>query len=269
MTKKRTFTLDEIERETGFDKRTIAYYVQQELLPRVGRRGPRTRYPQSYLDRLLFIRRIRERQDRGELGSATLGDIKRFLDETPEAKIAAIVAGVEPLDIEPHGGQPSHAEGTLATPRGRAEALMRVRRPRSDNRELLASPSKRPSMDAMDFSASPPVDEDDGTMLLDLDSCPAVLELREVDTAPATYSVGQEPRPPDLETLSRLLASLAEAAAMGGRSRRGSSENWTRARIAPGMSISVRDLDEGDEPLLDRLALELRRLVNVGGQQSD
>lgn len=37
MSDHRTFTLDEIEKKTGFDKRTIAYYVQQGLLPKVGR----------------------------------------------------------------------------------------------------------------------------------------------------------------------------------------------------------------------------------------
>ena len=39
----RSFTAEELERETGFDRRTIAYYVQEGLIPRVGRRGPRTR----------------------------------------------------------------------------------------------------------------------------------------------------------------------------------------------------------------------------------
>ena len=267
MEKKRTYTLDEIEQETGFDKRTIAYYVQQELLPRVGRRGPRTRYPQAYLDRLLLIRRIRDRQDRGELGSVTLGDIKQFFDDTPRAKIADMVAGREPLDIEPHAAESFPAEGAMATPRGRAEALMRMSGPRSDDRKLLAFPSEPPSVDAMDFLASPPADEDDSTLLLDLDSGPPVFKLGEVGESDPGYTVAQEPRPADMETISRLLRSLAEAAGTATRGRRGSSENWTRARIMPGMSISVRNLDRGDSPLLDRLALELRRMIRHGDKK--
>ena len=49
MSSHRTYTLDEVEQQTGFDKRTIAYYVQQGLLPKVGRRGPKTRYPQLFV----------------------------------------------------------------------------------------------------------------------------------------------------------------------------------------------------------------------------
>ena len=60
-----TYTIDEIEEQTGFDRRTITYYVQQGLLPKVGRRGPRTRYSQLFFDRLQFIRMIRNRQDQG------------------------------------------------------------------------------------------------------------------------------------------------------------------------------------------------------------
>ena len=262
MASQRTYTLDEIERETAFDKRTIAYYVQEELLPKVGRRGPRTRYPQAYLDRLLFIRDVRDRQDRGEMGNVTLGDIKQFFDETPRARIADIVAGREPFDIEIDGAEPSFTKVSMASPRRRAEALKSMRGPRPDDRKLLAFPSEPASVDGSDFLASAPSDGDDGTLLLDLDSGPPTLELREAEAASASYSVGQQPRPADLETLSRLLTSLAEAAGSAAGSRRGSSEHWTRARITPGMSISVRDLDGGDSPLLDRLALELRRLIS-------
>ena len=36
------YTAAELQRETGFDRRTIAYYVHEGLLPKVGRRGSRT-----------------------------------------------------------------------------------------------------------------------------------------------------------------------------------------------------------------------------------
>ena len=60
-----SYTAAELQRETGFDRRTIAYYVHEGLLPKVGRRGSRTRYPKLVRDRLAlhssrFGRRSRE-----------------------------------------------------------------------------------------------------------------------------------------------------------------------------------------------------------------
>jgi DNA-binding transcriptional MerR regulator len=99
MSEQRTFTLDEIEQRTGFDKRTIAYYVQQGLLPKVGRRGPKTRYPQLFMDRLEFVRMIRKKQDLGEVGNLTLADIRDILTKVSSETIAGVVAGERPLQV--------------------------------------------------------------------------------------------------------------------------------------------------------------------------
>ncbi len=77
----RTYTLSEIAAKTGFDQRTIAYYVQEGLLPRVGRRGRSTRYAKPFVDRLVFIRRVRDLQDSGRMRSVTLGEIRNVLDD--------------------------------------------------------------------------------------------------------------------------------------------------------------------------------------------
>jgi len=132
----RTFTLDEIEQQTGFDKRTIAYYVQQGLLPKVGRRGPKTRYPQLFLDRLHFVNMIRKKQDLGEIGSLTLAEIGDILKQVSAETIAKVVAGEEPLkvvdhqgDLQPlvstapvHDSTPIPARGASASPALAAEA---------------------------------------------------------------------------------------------------------------------------------------------------
>jgi DNA-binding transcriptional MerR regulator len=102
MSEHATYTLDEIEQQTGFDKRTIAYYVQQGLLPKVGRRGPKTRYPRLFLDRLQFVNLIREKQDLGEIGSLTLAEIGDILDRVPAETISAVAAGTEPLAVLNH-----------------------------------------------------------------------------------------------------------------------------------------------------------------------
>jgi len=88
MIDERTYTIDEIEEQTGFDRRTIAYYVQQGLLPRVGRRGPRTRYSQLFFDRLQFIKMFRNLQDQGAVGTMTLSDFRDLFQSVPEETIA-------------------------------------------------------------------------------------------------------------------------------------------------------------------------------------
>jgi FimV-like protein len=75
----RSYSIDELEELTGFNQRTISYYIQQGLLPKVGRRGRSTRYPQLFVDRLKFIQRVRDLQDSGRLGSITLPRIARVI----------------------------------------------------------------------------------------------------------------------------------------------------------------------------------------------
>lgn len=118
MSDHRTFTLDEIEKKTGFDKRTIAYYVQQGLLPKVGRRGPKTRYPQLFLDRLQFVNMIRKKQDLGEVGSLTLADIADILNRVSAETIANVVAGEESFRVvNQHGGlQPLVSKAPVTEP---------------------------------------------------------------------------------------------------------------------------------------------------------
>ena len=44
MTEPDSFSLEELTERSGTPGRTIAYYVQQGLLPKVGRRGRSTRW---------------------------------------------------------------------------------------------------------------------------------------------------------------------------------------------------------------------------------
>ncbi|UCF68887.1 MAG: MerR family transcriptional regulator [Acidobacteriota bacterium] len=89
--------MEELVEKTGFDRRTIAFYVQEGLLPRIGRRGPRTRYPKLFADRLALIKRLRELQDAGKAGSVTLREIGEIFESVPAAVIAQIAAGTRPL----------------------------------------------------------------------------------------------------------------------------------------------------------------------------
>ena len=144
----RTYTMEEIERETGLDRRTIAYYVQEGLLPRVGRRGPKTRYPRQFVDRLLFIQKIRGLQDQGQLGNYTLDDIREIFERVPESLIADIVSGKEPLEVAPYGRTLRGRPDALGSPRERIERLRRLserQRSEADKRLPEAEPRQPPS----------------------------------------------------------------------------------------------------------------------------
>ena len=88
-----SYTARELEEETGFDRRTIAYYIQEGLLPRVGRRGPRTQYPKLTRDRLLFIRRIREAEEAGEVPAVSLSEMRMVFDRVSPSLIARVADG--------------------------------------------------------------------------------------------------------------------------------------------------------------------------------
>ncbi len=118
----RTYTMEEVENRSGFDRRTIAYYVQKRLLPKVGRRGPRTRYPQTFLDRLLFVKMIREKQDHGEVGNLSLKDIRDILERVRPETIADMVKGEEPLPVVDVGASPEPVAGDGPVP-ARAEPV--------------------------------------------------------------------------------------------------------------------------------------------------
>jgi len=88
-----SYTARELERETGVDRRTIAYYVQEGLLPKVGRRGRRTRYPKLFRDRLLFIQRVRDAEEEGHVSAVSLKDIRKVFERVPPALIAGVADG--------------------------------------------------------------------------------------------------------------------------------------------------------------------------------
>ena len=92
-----SYTTSELERDTGFGRRTIAYYVQEGLLPRVGRRGPRTRYPELVRDRLLFIRRVREAEAESEIRPVPLRNLRELFEALPSGLVASVAAGETPI----------------------------------------------------------------------------------------------------------------------------------------------------------------------------
>ena len=254
-----SYTARELERESGFDRRTIAYYVQEGLLPRVGRRGPRTRYPQLFLDRLLFIRRVREAEEEGDIPPVSLVEMREVFERLPPALVAAVAKGriaVTPELVSspstafrmPEMPVGSIAEGESVGPRYSAapRAYSRARR-RLDRMEERDSAERAHEATEPPLAESPPPD--------------ASYTLRE---APSL----REERPPDERseesTLSTLLALLQRAARARADDSDGRVETWARIRITPEMVLSVRGIGDRDKALVDRVRQAIHRSLARG-----
>jgi DNA-binding transcriptional MerR regulator len=225
----RTYTLDEIEERTGFDKRTIAYYVQEDVLPKVGRRGPRTRYPQLFLDRLLFIKRVRDLQDTGRMGSMTLGDFRDVFEQLSAKEIADLAAGRKPIEPIAHGAyEPGLAAAAIASPRRRAK-LMSEPLEESSSRHIESPSEEWPAVE-MPRYASPDI---------------------------------ESPEPLAASRVGELLALLARSAGDQDVETDRLSERWARARVTPEITIAARDLDDEAADSLEELARLLRQLMRM------
>ena len=266
MDEERTYTLDEIEERTGFDKRTIAYYVQEGLLPKVGRRGPRTRYSRQFLDRLLFIKKTRDLQDQGLMGSMTLGEIKDLFDEVPDWTIHNIVTGKEPLHVVDNRNT-LHRSPSMSSPRNRARAAARHIGALHDEVQKDSEPAEAlHSLIDLEEDIQPPVKMSTGE---DVDGS------RELDLGSRRYSMpstgpGPEAPPPlpvedELRmTLTRLQRSL-ETPSRSPASR-GPAEHWTRMRVTSEIFLSAQDLGRENEELLEKVANLLGRLIREAGE---
>lgn len=219
-----SYTVAELEEETGFDRRTIAYYVQEELLPRVGRRGPRTRYPKLVRDRLLFIRRVREAEVAGGVPAVSLSEFRRIFERVSPALVAGVADGrlavTEDLVLP--------APTAFRLPEMRRAALReRVKRPRSGSGSAQWYPGE-------------------------------VAEGRPGLPSPAA------PASEDRDGLAELLSRLQEAAGLRSRDAPRSMNTWTRIDISPEIVLSVRNIAEEDQELVEQVLRAMREAVSDG-----
>ena len=257
-----SYTARELERESGFDRRTIAYYVQEGLLPKVGRRGPRTRYPQLFLDRLLFIRRVREAEEEGTVPPLSLSDLRDLFRRIPPSIIARVAA--ERTAVTPDlVSSPSTAfrlpemvaEDAVASPSGPAALLHHRATARLKRMESPLLQTREPA-------ATASADAE-----MEMASDDAVAEAPPPQRADRFYGL-REGRAYDERLLAQL---LAEAESIGGRraTSRSPMESWSRIRISPNIEFSVRGLTEEDRSFADSLRQVMRRLIRrVGAGRS-
>jgi DNA-binding transcriptional MerR regulator len=266
----RTYTLSELEDRSGFDKRTIAYYIQESLLPKVGRRGPKTRYPQDFLDRLMFIRRVRDLQDAGKLRAVTLSEI------------SDVMAGLSAEDIR-RGSKRAMAEAeirdmfpepdfeTTQLSISAAENLSSFGADLDSDLGLrLDAPGTRVPPDAETWSdpgesfSMAPASKRRETLQTRL-LPPEPDAKRSLLTEASEYFDGSRRRKKIADELGRLVRAVDERArhstttSSSGPNR----EQLTRVAVTEDIILSVRNIDDKDVHLVEELAEVLRRAGKI------
>lgn len=257
-----SYTVAELEEETGFDRRTIAYYVQEELLPRVGRRGPRTRYPRLVRDRLLFIRRVREAEEAGTVPAVSLSEFRQIFERVSPALVAGVADGRLAVTgdlVLPASTAFRLPEMRRAALRERVERLGLEResspwyaRDVGEARPELPGPAA-PASEDYPLAASPAAPRRVAKR------AEAARRAREDDDAELDYA--RSPAPED--GLAQLLSRLQEAAHRGCGDAPRSMNTWTRIDISPEIVLSVRNITEEDRELVERVRHAMREVVSA------
>ena len=269
----RSYSLAELVAATGFDRRTIVYYIQSGLVPKVGRRGPHTRYPEECLTRLRFIQGVKNLQAEGKLLTATLAEIRRALEAVDSAGIGELLSRGLPVDAltalfaelpEPVPGPPP----LLPTPQNLPEAAA----PPATHELSRAPAGERRSYGLADagirkrFGVEKPL----APILADThhDDTHPGLPVMAAPTFPAamgapTAGTGAETAAADPE-LGELLRELEVRPTLNTRrSPPGAPEQWTEIPITSRVYLSVRGLAEEDVPLAEAVARLLKRALRA------
>lgn len=280
----RSYSLSELVDATGFDRRTIVYYIQSGLVPKVGRRGPHTRYPDECLTRLLFIKGVRSLQAEGQLLTATLAEIRRALAARdtagirdlldrglPADELTALFAEEPPSPSLPRLPLSGAAEiPTPAMPTAAAVAgPTPVNGPSGERRSYgLADAGirKRFGADKPVVAATPEIHHEEthpGLPVLN----PAALDLAALASTsvaiPAATPTATDNGLADTE-LGELLRELEVRPTLNARrSPPGSPEQWTEIPITSRVYLSVRGLAAEDTPLAEAVARLLKRALRT------
>jgi len=274
----RSYSLSELVEATGFDRRTIVYYIQSGLLPKVGRRGPHTRYPDECLTRLLFIKGVRSLQAEGQLLTATLAEMRRALAARdtagiqnlldrglPADELAALFAEEPPSAPRLPPSGPAEITGPANLPAASAvTGPTPVTGPSGERRSYgLADAGirKRFGTDQPAVAPAPEIHHEEthpGLPVLNL----GVLAPTSVGS-PAAAPPGADNNLADTE-LGELLRELEVRPTLNARrSPPGSPEQWTEIPITSRVYLSVRGLAAEDTPLAEAVARLLKRALRA------
>ncbi|MCL4779202.1 MAG: MerR family transcriptional regulator [Gammaproteobacteria bacterium] len=287
MSTPRSYALSELVDQSGFDRRTIVYYIQAGLLPKVGRRGPHTRYPDECLSRLLFIKGVRELQASGQLLSASLAEIGRALSALDAQGIRELLdRGLPRAEIEGLFVQPAVAEAPPASP---AIATAPGPTPSANPPEPVPppanpAPNPQPGGDRRSYgladasirqrfgterppappAAAPHEDTHPRLPVLKIPEGPAQAATMTATATlpPSTVSKPADAVPDDHADLGHLLRELELRPTLNPkRSPPGAPEQWTEIPITSRVYLSVRGLPENDAAIAEALARLLKRAL--------
>ena len=269
----RSYSLADLVETTGFDRRTIVYYIQSGLLPKVGRRGPHTRYPEECLTRLRFIKGVKTLQAEGRLLTATLAEIGRALSARDTAGIRDLLDRNLPVDEL----EALFAADTAPTPDAVAPAAAPAPPP------PLPAPAAPPTAGAPSQGVRGPAGERRSYGLADAGirkrfgtprpEVPAALEVHHENTQPNLLALGPENSQQHAPTasgeatapdgdLGHLLRELEVRPILNARrSPPGAPEQWTEIPITGRVYLSVRGLSAEDTPLAEAVARLLKRAL--------
>ena len=269
----RSHSLSELVDATGFDRRTIVYYIQSGLLPKVGRRGPLTGYPEDCLTRLLFIQGVKTLQTEGKLLTATLAEIRRALGAVDAAGIGELLSRGLPVDALtvlfaelPEPVQATPPPPTLQEPPATTPApsttIEPSRAPAGERRSYgLADAGIRKRFGAERPLAPPPPEAHHD----ETHPGPPILAAPPVQPTmpPEGSGPGVEIAATDPE-LGELLRELEVRPTLNARrSPPGAPEQWTEIPITSRVYLSVRGLAEDDVPLAEAVARLLKRALRT------
>lgn len=270
----RSYSLSELVEATGFDRRTIVYYIQSGLLPKVGRRGPHTRYPDECLTRLLFIKGVRSLQAGGQLLTATLAEMRRALVARDAAGIRDLLDRGLPVEeltalFEDEGT--THVPSVPVTPQPMARVAAPVAPPIAAPTPVSGPAGERRSYGLADAGIRKRFGPDKP-------AAPPAPELHHDETHPGLPALEATFQPPAgnppvataaagdnslAETeLGELLRELEVRPTLNARrSPPGSPEQWTEIPITSRVYLSVRGLAAEDTPLAEAVARLLKRAL--------
>ena len=257
----RSYALAELVAATGFDRRTIVYYIQSGLLPKVGRRGPHTRYPEDCLTRLLFIQGVKTLQTEGKLLTATLAEIRRALGAVDAAGIGELLSRGLPVDALTvlFAELPEPVQATTPAP---STTIEPSRAPAGERRSYgLADAGIRKRFGAERPLAPPPPEAHHD----ETHPGPPILAAPPVQPTmpPEGSGPGVEIAATDPE-LGELLRELEVRPTLNARrSPPGAPEQWTEIPITSRVYLSVRGLAEDDVPLAEAVARLLKRALRT------
>ena len=225
----RKYTLKELESRTGFGSRTIRNYIDKGLLPGAYSRGRYASYGQEHLDRLLFLRKLKNR------GKLPLDEVRRLLLQLAPERIKAIAHGHEDMAsiaTKPHWDSSDH------------QYSIDEYAPTSDESMDLDS-MKPDSSPGRSYSAPPPADS-----ALDY-----IRRLR---------SPGSPERPGRSDSRLRQAAHQLQRITPGHHppARRAKGEWWAAIEVTPDIELRARGLDGDDLAALESIADAFRALLS-------